>query len=378
MKYMGSKRAMLTNGLGKALDSEIGGAKRFIDLFLGTGEVAAFVARRHPVPVYGVDLQAYSVFLAEAVIARRAPIPWVQLWDYWINRARLYALRFRPPHVSGRERLTKRSVIDMRAWCAAQADLPLTRAYGGHYFSPVQSLWIDALRAALPESEPGRTVALAALIRASSQCIAAPGHTAQPFQPTRTAVHFLQDAWLRDPILRVCSWLKIIAEQHARKLGAARVADAIEIANDVGPGDLVFLDPPYSGVQYSRFYHVLESISRGESGEVSGVGRYPQACRRPRSAFSLVTKSEEALNQLLFLVATNGATAVLTFPDHECSNGLSGTSVRAIARAYFRVRENSIRSRFSTLGGRGAGDDRVARRKARREASELMLLLTPR
>ena len=156
------------------------------------------------------------------------------------------------------------------------------------------------------------------------------------------------------------------------------MADAVEMAHNVGRGDLVFLDPPYSSVQYSRFYHVLESIARGECGEVSGVGRYPEPCRRPKSAFSLVTQSEEALDQLLFLVSANGASAILTFPDHQCSNGLSGASVRAIARAHFRLRENSIKSRFSTLGGRGTGDDKVARRKARHEASELMLLLNPR
>src|SRR5687768_6043889 len=99
MKYMGSKRAMLTNGLGKALDYEVPRAKRFIDLFLGTGEVSSFEARRHAVPVYGVDLQAYSVVLAEAVIARQATIPWVQIWDYWINRARCLASQFNAPHI---------------------------------------------------------------------------------------------------------------------------------------------------------------------------------------------------------------------------------------------------------------------------------------
>ncbi len=378
MKYMGSKRAMLMNGLGKALDSEIRDAKRFIDLFLGTGEVASFIARRHAVPVYGVDLQAYSVLLTEAVVARCGPIPWLQLWDGWINRARAFVARFQPPHINEEHRLTRASVEAMRDWCAARVGLPLTRAYGGHYFSPVQSVWIDALRATLPDTGVNRTVALAALIKASSQCVAAPGHTAQPFQPTRTAVRYLKEAWLRDPVVRVSGWLKALAEQHARKLGAARVADAIEIATNVGPGDLVFLDPPYSGVQYSRFYHVLESITRGHCGDVSGVGRYPEACHRPKSAFSLVTKSEEALEQLLFLVSVNGARAILTFPDHECSNGLSGDTVRAIARAHFKVKENSVQSCFSTLGGRGTGEDKVARRKARHEASELMLLLSPR
>ena len=378
MKYMGSKRVMLTNGLGEAIDDAITGATRFVDLFLGAGEVASFVARRHAVPVYGVDLQAYSVILAEAIIARCSPLPWNLVWDEWISRARVIASRYKPPQVARNDKLTRRLVGVMRSWCAEQVDLPMTRAYGGHYFSPVQATWIDALRATLPEEEPNRTIALASLISASSQCVASPGHTAQPFQPTRTAAPFLKEAWLRDPLIRVLSCVKTLAVQHAKKLGAARIADANEIADSLTTSDLVFLDPPYSGVQYSRFYHVLESIARGHCGEVSGVGRYPHAERRPKSRFCLVTESEEALDQLLFLVSVTGASAILTFPDHECSNGLSGDSVRELAKAHFRVRENSIKSKFSTLGGRGTGRDKVAKRKARHEACELMLLLRPK
>jgi len=265
----------------------------------------------------------------------------------------------------------------MRAWSAAQATLPLTRAYGGHYFSAEQAVWIVSFRATVPRGSD-RTVALAALIAAASQCIAAPGHTAQPFQPTRSAVEFLKDAWLRDIAVRISTCLIVLSKQYAQKLGAARVADANEIADAVEPHDLVFVDPPYSAVQYSRFYHVLESIARGLRGDVSGIGRYPDAAYRPKSRYSLKSDAEDALNQLLFLLSAKGARVILTFPDHECSNGLSGDIVRAIARTYFHIREHSINSRFSTLGGRGSGDDKVARRSARHDASELMLLLSPR
>jgi len=378
MKYMGSKRMMLTNGLGTTLDKEVRRATRFVDLFLGTGEVASFVARRHAIPVYGVDLQAYSVVLTEAIVGRCHPIPWEDLWTSWAARATRLAAKTKPPEISNKGRLTRHLVQEIRDWCLGQVDLPITRAYGGHYFSAVQSIWIDAFRATIPTRDHERTVALAALVRAASQCVAAPGHTAQPFQPTKTAASFLKDAWLRDVAPRVESAAKNLSGQHALRLGAARIADANELADCLSPGDLVFLDPPYSGVQYSRFYHVLESIVRGQCGEVSGVGRYPTPAHRPKSRFSLVTESEEALVQLLFLLSTTGASAILTFPDHACSNGLSGDSVREIARAHFRVRENSVRSKFSTLGGRGAGEQKVARRKARHETSELMLLLRPK
>jgi len=135
--------------------------------------------------------------------------------------------------------------MDFREWSKEQVlDAPITRAYGGHYFSPAQALWIDAYCATLPVNYPDRTVALAAVIRASSRCVAAPGHTAQPFQPTRTARPFLEEAWSRELRVRVREELKWLAERHAMKVGAASVGDANEMAEGLLEGDLVFLDPP--------------------------------------------------------------------------------------------------------------------------------------
>ena len=123
---------------------------------------------------------------------------------------------------------------------------------------------------------------------------------------------------------------------------------------------------------------MLETIAWGQCGKVSGVGRYPDRALRPKSRFSLVSESNQALEELLAKVSAKGARAILTFPDHQCSNGLSGEDVQRIAKKHFKVIEKAVPSRFSTLGGRGTGDNKVAKRKARHDASELVLLLRPR
>jgi adenine-specific DNA-methyltransferase len=81
MKYMGSKREMLLNGLGEVLEQELVGAKRFIDLFTGSAAVAVHVARNFDVPVLASDLQSYSVVLANAVLRRRDEISPDKLWS---------------------------------------------------------------------------------------------------------------------------------------------------------------------------------------------------------------------------------------------------------------------------------------------------------
>lgn len=150
------------------------------------------------------------------------------------------------------------------------------------------------------------------------------------------------------------------------------------MAKTLRAGDLVFVDPPYSGVHYSRFYHVLETIARGHCGDVTGVGRYPASRFRPVSKYSRKGESAQAMEGLLQTIAKRKATAILTFPDHSCSNGLSGEAVRRLAQRFFHVQTNSIASKFSTLGGTGFDKETEGSRAARHHASELVLILRPK
>jgi hypothetical protein len=82
------------------------------------------------------------------------------------------------------------------------------------------------------------------------------------------------------------------------------------------------------------------------------------------------------LSELLARLGTTGARCVVTFPAHECSNGLSGETVREIAREHFGVKEKLVKSKFSTLGGVNVevGNGRIARHAA----EELILTLSPK
>lgn len=376
MKYMGSKRAMLQNGLGSLIEAELPKADRFIDLFSGSAAVSWFAATKFNVEVRAFDLQRYSAILASAVIGRTKPVNADLIWSKWESDARALVSKVRFPIY---RTLTKKIITEWRDWSARRSpDWVVTRAYGGHYFSPRQSIWIDALRRTVPGTGVNKNLALAALIDAASKCAAAPGHTAQPFQPTKTAKKFLQEAWDRDVLIKTKNALSAISVLHAQKKGGAVVRDANKAAGTLSAGDLVFVDPPYSGVHYSRFYHVLETIAQGECGEVSGVGRYPSPERRPKSDYSVGTKSVSALDSLFHALASRKVQAIFTFPDHICSNGLSGEIVCEIAARHFKVTEKKVKSRFSTLGGSGTGDADDQTRAARQNANELILLLNSR
>ena len=40
--------------------------------------------------------------------------------------------------------------------------------------------------------------------------------------------------------------------------------------------DIAFIDPPYNSRQYSRFYHVLENITKWEKTELYGIALKPK------------------------------------------------------------------------------------------------------
>ncbi len=227
------------------------------------------------------------------------------------------------------------------------------------------------LRSGIDDNDSWGSVALASLVQVASKCAAAPGHTAQPFKADTRAAPFLFEAWTRDVIALVTEASHAISMRHAKVKGEAYVSDANTAASSLSVGDLVFVDPPYSAVHYSRFYHVLESMARGHVGAVSGSGRYPAATERPSSLYSIPTNASGALLQLLDFISTAGCSAILTFPAATTSNRLSGKQIIELASTRFRLETNYVQSKFSTLGG-----NRL-HRSARRDTEELILILKP-
>ena len=261
-------------------------------------------------------------------------------------------------------------VCESRLLCT-NGSTPIVAAYGGYYYSPLQSLHLDYLRRTLPTTEPHRHAALAALVQTGSVCAASPGHTAQPFKPTASAGPFLKDAWLRRVPHRVKEMAAGVCIRAARVPGEARNMDANSVARELSDKDCVFVDPPYSSVQYSRFYHVLETLAVGHMVEVSGAGRYPPSKRRPRSQYSLASASSRALKDLFGALGERGCGVIVTFPAGPASNGLSGDTVVSMAKDHFLVESARVCGRFSTLGGNHHN------RSARRNTEELILTLQP-
>ncbi|WP_447648372.1 DNA adenine methylase [Microbacterium forte] len=165
----------------------------------------------------------------------------------------------------------------------------------------------------------------------------------------------------------------MLAPRHAQVRGQAHASDAEVLAGVLSEGDVAFCDPPYSSVQYSRFYHVLEGIARGGWDNVSGAGRAPARSERASSDFSLRTAAVDSLAALLRVLRRRGCRVMVTFPNTDASNGLSAKRIAALAEADWHVTSTLVDSTHSTLGGRSQ-DPRGGRRKLK----EAVIVLRPK
>ncbi|WP_316235269.1 MULTISPECIES: DNA adenine methylase [unclassified Bradyrhizobium] len=169
--------------------------------------------------------------------------------------------------------------------------------YANHYFGLAQAAEIDSIRAAIDSlrnvTEAEREVCLAALLVAATVCTTGP-HFAQPRQAlslrgfkeilerrSRSVLWEFELALRRlqnrsgqaRPFRRITNldWLDAV-EQFDRDIRGSRPA-------------AVYFDPPYSKLQYSRYYHVLNVLIAYDYPSVSGKGRYPPLAQRFSSRF---------------------------------------------------------------------------------------------
>jgi len=386
---MGHKGRMLPI-LGQILQRESSGSEKVADPFCGSAAVSWYMAVNLKQPVVAGDLQSFATNRAAAIIEREQPLNLTKIIIRWFKRANKVAenvlihfpnhLRSVDPDLTCHKTIEKQ-VIFSRNFCATVlpplfvklgGQWPISKAYGGYYFSPYQALCIDALRQTLPKLKSHRNVALAALVEATSRCAAAPGHTAQPFQPTEGAAPYIIEAWKKNIFKYAKKAALEMSQLNAMKRGKAITGDFSQTLNSLTEGDLVFADPPYSGVHYSRFYHVLETVTRGVETEVSGRGRYPSREERPASQFSRKSESATGAQQLLTKCSKKRLKLVVTFPSETASNGLSANDFMEIGKPLFsNIERELFDSTFSTLGG----NQKI--RNARKLCSESIIIFRP-
>ena len=213
----------------------------------------------------------------------------------------------------------------------------ISRHYGGVYFSYKQALQIDtimsAIRKRVPESH--RSVFLAALLSTASDVVDTVGkHFAQPIRARDSngnVKSLVYSKALRDKTMDVFAlyeeWLRRYAflpkGGHANLTLQGDFMDCLKsIPDDV---QTIYADPPYTREHYSRFYHVLETIARGDMPDIStvkahGVTRISNGLYRNdrhQSPFCIRSKAPDAFGAMFREVAAAHRNLLLSYSPYD-------------------------------------------------------------
>lgn len=233
-----------------------------------------------------------------------------------------------------------------------------TLYFGAGYFGLRQAIHLDSLRYAIDSLEadpaPSRDWLLAAWLGAASTVVNAPGHTAQFLRPNDQAAfsrirrYWRRSVWeeFQDRLME----LKPVGTSTWRRNNKVVNSDALDL---LATGDMrgigaVYADPPYTKDQYSRYYHVYETLYRYDYPDSHGAGRVRSD--RVSTGFCLKTQVVQSFSDLFRHTAERGVPLILSYPSGGLL-GVAGSSVEELAAGVLNITKKvSFEARHSTLG----------------------------
>lgn len=234
-----------------------------------------------------------------------------------------------------------------------------TQYFSNAYFGLRQAMQIDSIRYAIDcVAVSSRARLLCALSQAMSLCSASPGHFAQFFVPRDDANSALVVRMRRrDLFSAFVAALEAVKpiQCYSRTSNRTFCSDATTLLETKrgylsGLPLIVYADPPYSRAQYSRYYHLLETIALYDYPACDGKGRYRQD--RHLTGFSHKAHVADAMDAFVSAASDTGAGLYFSYP----SNGLlqrAGECVEDVLSTHYRhvslLAEVPIR--HSTMGG---------------------------
>lgn len=325
IKYMGSKRSILDFVIQAINDHYERG--RLCDLFAGTTVLSGALGKL--IPMHSNDIQEYSSILAKTYLSNYIWSDYeTNILEEIVDKAKQYVQKIKKKYPSlsfiYSEKMTIPQFVELEKEQQNLIDFNFSKTshhlfiknYSGTYWSFEQCLWIDAIRSVADEykESPLYYVILSSLMYAMSYNSQSTGHYAQYRDATNKSSKLDILIYRQREIL---PYFKSKFEQLKKHLGQSLFdhmvtsLDYSECLDLIEPETLVYADPPYAFVHYSRFYHALETLVKYDYPKVDHKGRY--RTDRHQSPFCKRSEVDEAFSLLFKKIKEKRATLILSY-----------------------------------------------------------------
>lgn len=285
IRYMGIKTPLLDHIL-PAIQNITPTDGAVLDLMAGSNAVS--YALKEYFTVYTNDVQYYSKVISDAIIVNQSEIISSDkakkelLHNYQANELNKYYDYF-------------------------------FKTYSSTYFSEKQCCDIDSIRYAIDKiKDPYRkSLYLFALMGAMCKVQSTPGHFAQYMPATHSRIIPLQKMNLLEEFFSKCDCYTNLC--FTDKENKSFNMDFHDLLNNVPLSNIntIYLDSPYTQEQYSRFYHVLETISKYDKPEVNFKAKYRND--RFQSSFCYKGKVEDEFRSIFDFCKKNSTNLVISY-----------------------------------------------------------------
>jgi len=343
IKYMGSKREIL-----EYIDSAIKDlnvdSEWFCDLFSGTSVVACSL--KNDYNIHANDIQEYSsIFSYTYFLNLGKSINSNSLVDIYDKsrclveecRKKYNLLSFNYSNIKDFNEL-KKIEIEQQALINKDFDIGFclfTRYYSGTYWSFDQCVWIDSIRAVAEDykGHPEYYAVMSSLIFAMSYASQSTGHFAQFREVTESNMNDIliyrnKDIW--NLFSKKFEELLRFLDSDINMQFKVTTLDYVDCLRIIEEDSIIYADPPYSAVHYSRFYHAIETLVRYDHPVIKYKGRYRDD--RHQSPFDKKTEVKNAFRLLFKGVYEKKSHLVLSYSD----NGMiSQKDILSIGKSVF-------------------------------------------
>ncbi|TCT16306.1 adenine-specific DNA-methyltransferase [Natranaerovirga pectinivora] len=290
MNYIGSKLSLLPfieESIEKVIPKDLIGNSIFCDLFAGTGIVGSYFKKKD-YTVYSNDIQYYSYVLIKHFIENNEPLDFYSLTRLFPElkgatpEERLSFILLHLNHLEGEEGFI------YNHYCVTGEE---GSKFSRRYFTDENGKKCDAIRKELEIWKKNAYVSeneyfyfLAILLESIDKV----ANTASVYEA------FLKDykkTALKPITLKP---LDIIINDKHNKVFNEDINTLISTIQ----GDILYLDPPYNRRQYASNYHILETIAKYDTPEITGktgIRKEPEK----KSLYCSKVKATDAFDHLI-------------------------------------------------------------------------------